>query len=252
MDLKEAPAAGEFRRHPWEVARLRFFRRLLETHGVVRRPIRVLDAGAGDGWFLTEVVRRLPPGSRGVAWDPGYLRHGLPSLPSGAVPLDVTAESPAGAFDLILCLDVLEHVPDDERFLKDLATRNLADGGVALVSVPAWPLLWSDHDAALEHHRRYEPVRARRTIERAGLRVVESGGLFHSLLAPAALRALLDRLRPSRSERAPRSTLEWRWGRRSAEFITALLALESRASFRLARSGVEVPGLSFWALCRKA
>jgi hypothetical protein len=86
------------------------------------------------------------------------------------------------AFDLMLFLDVLEHVADDHAFLKEMVGEALAPGGTIVVSVPAWQGLFGKHDEALKHYRRYSPRTLRAMLSNAGLEVTNSGGIFHTLL----------------------------------------------------------------------
>ena len=58
------------------------------------------------------------------------------------------------SFDLITLLDVLEHIENDQEFLKNLKSY-LKRGGFLLITVPAYKFLWSEHDEALGHFRRY-------------------------------------------------------------------------------------------------
>ena len=62
MDLNERPPGDDVRRHPWEIARARSFRLLIASHVDVPDARRVLDIGAGDGWFATDIRARAPAG----------------------------------------------------------------------------------------------------------------------------------------------------------------------------------------------
>jgi len=73
-------------------------------------------------------------------------------------------------FDLILALDVLEHIEDD-RGAVDRVTELLAPGGRFLVTVPALPCLWSLHDVAHHHFRRYTRASLSKLLCGAGLRI---------------------------------------------------------------------------------
>src|SRR5262245_31654140 len=79
MDLAEAPSQP-FRRHPWEEARFRFLYDVLHAAGLDRRAARVLDVGAGDAWFASQLAQRMPAGSEITCWDTGY----TPGGPAGA------------------------------------------------------------------------------------------------------------------------------------------------------------------------
>lgn len=60
----------------------------------------------------------------------------------------------ADYFDAIICLDVLEHIQEDDKVVSEI-NRVLKSGGKFLISVPEDPGLWSDHDVAVSHFRRY-------------------------------------------------------------------------------------------------
>lgn len=231
------------RRHPWETARAAFFLRVLLDSRALRPGARALDVGAGDAWFATQLVGAVPSATV-VCWDVGYdtTTVQLPSIPG----LSFVSALPASSFGLALLLDVLEHVEDDEAFLSSVV-EHLSPGAAALVSVPAWPRLFGAHDRALHHHRRYAPAAARALIERAGLRVERAGGLFHSLLLPRLV--ALTRERAGTPSITP--AIEWRRGPVLTGLADTLLAADTSVS-RLASSvGLDLPGLSWWALCRK-
>lgn len=74
------------------------------------------------------------------------------------------------AFDLIVLLDVMEHLDDDTAALRALRSR-LKPGGWLLITVPAYPFLWSHHDELHHHKRRYVARSLRAVIDAAGCRV---------------------------------------------------------------------------------
>jgi len=97
---------------------------------------------------------------------------------------------PEGAYDLVALLDVLEHVPDDKNSLRAIY-KLLKPGGALLLTVPINPWMWSAHDVAHHHHRRYRPVEIRKLAVDAGY-AIELLSPFNSLLFPpiAAVRLL--------------------------------------------------------------
>src|SRR4029079_14886838 len=103
-------------------------------------------------------VEGLEPDA-GVVTDPRW----QPAIRSAPLGPDFRAEEP---YDLILLLDVLEHIADDVAALA-AARRALRPGGHLLVTVPALPWLWSRHDEANHHHRRYLPRGLRRSLRQA-------------------------------------------------------------------------------------
>lgn len=74
------------------------------------------------------------------------------------------------SFDLVTCIDVLEHLEDDRRAIAELV-RILRPGGLLVVSVPAFMFLWGDHDTIYGHHRRYTTGQIRERFVAAGLRM---------------------------------------------------------------------------------
>jgi len=248
MDLRErtsgrvAPAG----RHPWELARARFFRRLIDRSTDVGTVRRVLDVGAGDGWFAQELLPDLGPAAEVVCWDVNYRSDDL-ATPAGAR-ITRTNARPDGSFDLVLLLDVLEHIEDDEGFLAGEVVPLMAAGGTAVVSVPAHPSLFSDHDRMLQHHRRYRPAVLRALLERH-LDVVDHGSVFASLLAPRAVSVLAER---AGRHHDPTGVGAWTAGPAITTALTAVLDADATATAGLSRRGVPVPGLSTWAVARSA
>jgi SAM-dependent methyltransferase len=74
------------------------------------------------------------------------------------------------SFDAVTMLDVLEHLSDDRLALAEV-WRVLRPGGALVMSVPAYQKLWSAHDEALHHFRRYEYRGLRRVLHQAGFAV---------------------------------------------------------------------------------
>src|SRR5207244_4418501 len=95
-------------------------------------------------------ARRLGPGLHYMVGD------------LGALPL-----APA-AFDVVLALDVLEHLDDDATALAE-AARLLKPGATLVVTVPALPSLWGAQDVVSHHRRRYTKRTLRALFARAGL-----------------------------------------------------------------------------------
>jgi len=75
-----------------------------------------------------------------------------------------------GAFDTVLMINVLEHVPDEQLALHNVR-NSLEPGGRAVILVPQNPRLYNSLDHALEHRERYTAAGLRRSLETAGFRV---------------------------------------------------------------------------------
>jgi len=249
MDLRERPSR-DFVRHPWETARSSFFARLVERRPDGSAP-RILDVGSGDTWFAAELAARLP-GARIRCWDRSYTPELIASLAAAAPEgVELSAARPAGSFDWLILLDVLEHVEDDRGFLRELVGANLAPGGRLLVSVPAWPSLFGRRDLGMGHLRRYSRRACHGLLAGAGLRIRESGGLFHSLLPLRLASVWGDRMR-RRSGPRDALTLEWRHGPASARWVHRWLLLDAGLGRVASRLRLDCPGLSCWALCERS
>jgi SAM-dependent methyltransferase len=247
VDLVELPDRV-VRRHPWEESRFEFFFRVLADSNLLATAGAVLDVGAGDAWFANQLAGRSAI-RRIVCWDTGYTPEFLGGRQLEAPGrVELSAEKPSGAYGLFLLLDVLEHVEEDRVFLNTLVRDNLAPGGHALISVPAWPSLFSSHDVRLRHYRRYTPASARALIGSAGLEIIRSAGLFHSLWLPRAIEVARERL--TGRSKAP-ARLEWNASFALTKFVSATLACDVWLSLLESRLGWSLPGLSWWALCRR-
>lgn len=242
MDLVEANSGAMAARHPWEVARQGLLVRLLRSAGLLRPGVRVLDVGAGDAWFAARLAA-LPERPDVVALDPGY-RQGVP----GAEGVRFVSTPPAERFDVLLLLDVLEHVEDDLAFVSALVLDQLGPSGRVVVTVPAWPALFGGHDRRLGHLRRYTPGATRELLARAGLEVTRAGGAFHTLLPVRAAQRVAEWF----TQRPAPAAGDWRGPPYLSAALAALLAAEGHVTLGLAMLGVSLPGLSWWALCRRA
>jgi SAM-dependent methyltransferase len=163
---------------------------------------RLLDLGCGGGRHAFEAYRR---GARVVAADlnvgdltqvgamfAAMREAGEASPPAAAVALRCDGTSLPfgdGAFDKVIAAEILEHVPDDQRAMAEVA-RVLRPGGVAAVTVPAWlpeRVCWalSDeyHEVPGGHVRIFTRAELVAKISQAGL-VVTGSHHAHALHSP--------------------------------------------------------------------
>jgi SAM-dependent methyltransferase len=96
-------------------------------------------------------------------------------------------------FQAAVALDVLEHVPDDLRVLTEIH-RVIRPRGLVVVTVPAFRFLWSQHDVALHHKRRYRSGDIARLMERAGFRTLKLSYAMSLLFLPVVAYRLLERV----------------------------------------------------------
>lgn len=131
--------------------------------------LRVLDIGCGTGLILEGLSGRTF--SLGLDFSPKALtfcrQRGLQNLIRGDVSHLPIADS---SIDLILALDLFEHIENDRSLMREI-TRALKPGGCLLATVPAHQYLWSQHDEALHHFRRYSRGEFRSLVAESGLRL---------------------------------------------------------------------------------
>jgi SAM-dependent methyltransferase len=104
-----------------------------------------------------------------------------------------------GSCDAVVSLDLIEHVPDDTLALREMFAA-LRPGGTLIVTVPAYQFLWSSHDDAVGHVRRYTKGGLLRVARDAGFEVVLGAYVMSSILPAAMVLRLAERLRPRREE----------------------------------------------------
>jgi hypothetical protein len=151
-------------------------------------------------------------------------------------------------FELLLLLDVLEHVDDPATFLYQLVETRLGAAGRVLVTVPAYQGLFTQHDRNLKHFRRYSRHEIAGVARAAGLHVLDSGYLFSSLLLPRALAALGEHVRPP-SQKSDIGVGHWRAPRALTRLLTSILELDNRVALGAHDLGIILPGLSTWLIC---
>jgi 2-polyprenyl-3-methyl-5-hydroxy-6-metoxy-1,4-benzoquinol methylase len=157
---------------------------------VIRRKInlpplaRILEIGCGTGHNLGMLSAfgdvdaiEIDDHSRGIAAQ----RLGRDI---GASPLPELKDVADQSYDMVAILDVLEHVDDDRAALMAIAQR-LRPGGTILITAPQYPWMWSGHDVANHHFRRYTKATLRKAVADAGLNMVMLQS-FNSLLFPLA------------------------------------------------------------------
>ncbi|HEX8835155.1 MAG TPA: methyltransferase domain-containing protein [Abditibacteriaceae bacterium] len=123
--------------------------------------LRLLDIGCGTGANLPMLHAFVGPAGAltGIDFSPLALEFARSHPESKNADLQqadaLNLPFDDNSFDIVTMLDVLEHLSDDERALQEVR-RVLRPGGVYVWSVPAYQKLWSAHDEALHHFRRYE------------------------------------------------------------------------------------------------
>ena len=164
--------------------------------------LEILDVGCGPGALLSELSRYgnasgidMSEQAVGFCHDRGISNVSVSSVES------ITA--PDNSFDLVLALDVLEHVKDDHAAAFELY-RVLKPGGTAVIFVPAFMFLWGITDVLSEHYRRYTRKEICAVLTAVGFSLERSSYFNTFLFLPIATVRLAVRLfrLPMKSENA--------------------------------------------------
>jgi SAM-dependent methyltransferase len=139
--------------HPWIVRRFEVLRAL--AGGLIRQATSIAEAGCGHGLLQRQIEDFYNVQVTGFDLNAAALEQ-TASRVSPVCCYDLLEQAPeyAGRFDLIFLFDVLEHVADEDGFLRALRFH-LAPGGKVLINVPAFQSLLSRYDRAVGHLRRY-------------------------------------------------------------------------------------------------
>ena len=151
----------------------------------------LLEIGCGNGFVLAAIHAKYPHAQcTGTDfYDEGlaFARQRLPNC--SFMQLDAQTMHEEHAYDVISAFDVLEHIPDDQLVIHNIA-RALTPNGFMVVTVPQHQWLWSHVDTYSSHMRRYSEADLCRKVEHAGLSVVYTTS-FVSLLLPLMLMSRL-------------------------------------------------------------
>jgi SAM-dependent methyltransferase len=201
MDIKEIDILGDdLHRHWYYISKGRALKSFLQPH----HPRSILDVGAGSGIF-SKILLRSTRAESAVCVDIGYDEERSEVYHHKRIEFKRSIDRSDA--DLALFMDVIEHVDDDVGLLRTYA-EILAPGALVLITVPAFPFLFSGHDLFLEHKRRYTLPSLESTVRRAGLEVINSKYFFGLLFPVAAVQRLLNRIFLKSNHIEPKSALK--------------------------------------------
>ncbi|KQV72777.1 hypothetical protein ASC64_19195 [Nocardioides sp. Root122] len=234
-----------------KVGRGHLLRTLLTEHANDRGGLQILEIGAGVGQNVpilqefgeVDVLEINPLGLTALRKLEG-VRHVF----DHAIPAPLQ-----GPYDVVIALDVLEHLADDHAAAAWVASL-LSAGGVFVATVPAYQWLFGDHDRALDHYRRY--TRRRLVSAMPPELEVRQAGYFVTLLFPIAvvMRLASSSRRVFKSRRRGAGSNDA--GRKQSAAVPArvdgLFLAELRAEAAIIGRGIRLPfGLSAFAVARK-
>ena len=250
MDLLEL--TENTKRHPWELARVKTLAKILKMIEDSARISWVLDVGCSDGFIAKNVLKELSV-ERIDGIDINLRDFEIKELSS--LYKDINFHNrfetlKARKYNLILLLDVLEHIEDDTSFLIEIIEEYLDLGGYCLLTAPAYNCFFSSHDRFLRHYRRYNLKKLMSLISNVHLESIYCGYLFFSLI-PVRLISLWYERFAKVEFMANKGLWRWKYGKIFTILIASFLTLENVVSITLKKIGITIPGLTVWSLCKK-
>lgn len=251
MDIKELQAHQHsfINRHPWELARLKIIEHLVRKHG--KGIDHILDVGCGDAFVLKQ-LQKNQPFARYSAVDHALTAEIKQQLTEGTNAICLYNSLPEyldPKSDCILLLDVIEHCEDDLSVLQSTLRHTVStDDAKIIITVPAFQQLFSEHDIILGHYRRYSMKQLQEVCHRAGLRTIETGYFFFSLLLIRGAQRLLEK----KNKRNITQTINnWQGSKWLTTGIASVLWIDFLVSSLFLKIGIRIPGLSIYCICQK-
>ena len=140
-----------------------------------------LDSGSGTG-LNSLIIGEFANKVEGLEMSPEAIRLSALRAPNLVVKEGSFPESQLEKqYDLISLFDVLEHIKDDQKSINRIGEA-LKPGGLAVLTIPAYPWLWSEHDKTLHHFRRYRKQDLVNLVNQAGGLKIEYMSYFNTTL----------------------------------------------------------------------
>lgn len=157
----------------WHVGRLKIIHgqiKKLQEKGLLKFDAAILNVGAGTGGTIPTLekfgtVMNVDTSDQAIRFIESGGHHA--KLIDGS-----TLPFKDSTFDMVVALDVMEHIEDDAAALKEWL-RVIKPGGMIFITVPAYQWLWSDHDVVMHHYRRYSTGQIRSLTKAYPVKIIK-------------------------------------------------------------------------------
>lgn len=191
MNFKEYKKMEKFEKtYWWHQGRLHLMDKIVRKYLPKKDKLNFLEIGCGTGATLKLLskfgkITGIDISEKAVAH---CRKKGFKDIVLGDInTLDLRMYK--NTFDAVFALDVLEHVQDDMEMMTRVR-KMLKEDGLFIITIPAHKFLWSEHDEALHHKRRYHSLEITKKLEDAGLKVIKkSHFVFFAFLPIVFFRA---------------------------------------------------------------
>ncbi|OYT10999.1 MAG: methyltransferase type 11 [Bacteroidetes bacterium 4572_112] len=254
MDLLEHKLNSADVRHPWETARLEVIQRLLQKDSKLLQAKHIADIGCGDTFVVNSLANKFPQ-KLYTAIDSAFTDDDIKIFSSQSdnnilLKKNVDDIIDTKAIDIVLLMDVIEHIEFEVDFLKTLAqNKAITKETTFLITVPAFNSLFSAHDTYLKHYRRYNNNELQKVAKQAGLDIKSSGYFFSTLLIIRVLEKIKEILIGKKEQKGLN---EKQYNKKTAGIIKTFLLLDFGITNLFNKIGIKIPGLSTYIICTKS
>lgn len=255
MDLLEYRDSENMQRHPWETARFGVMLRLLKRE-FSKEDLNIADIGCGDTFVVNSLAEQFPK-FKFLAIDSAFTDADIDFFSKEFSDKNINLaksveEIPTftSKLDIVLLMDVIEHIEDEVLFLQDIVKQNFIHKDTfVFITVPAFQSLFTAHDKHLLHYRRYSRKVLIEALSKSGLEIIDSGYFFTSLMLVRVLQKMLEKIF---GEKEQKGLAEANFDKKKAQIIKSFLLLDFKITRIFHQLGIQIPGLSTYALCRKS
>lgn len=244
------------KRHPWERARVQVVKNMLKPILVEKSgPVNILDVGSGDAYLVHQLISENPHLTAHCV-DIEYSDEIVDSLNKQVEARRIKFYKSIDEFseansemvvDIVLFLDVIEHVEDDVALLNLITNiSNIKPSSHLLITVPAYQSLFSAHDVFLKHYRRYNVNSLRGSITAAGCNTNKTGYFFFSLYLARRIQKLLS----GNMEDSQKGISAYKPVFILDQVFLSILLIDYYLFKAFSSLGLKVPGLSCFAICQ--
>jgi SAM-dependent methyltransferase len=256
MDLVELAKQNIISRHPWETVRIKIvaekISNLLSQELSGKNAIRVLDVGSGDAYVIDQLATQFP-NVHFVAVDTYYDQDIIEDLQKGFVNKDKielfgsweSFEQKGYEIDLVLLLDVIEHVPDDVAFMKMIGEK-IKNPFHFIITVPAFQKLFTQHDVFLKHYRRYHNSMLKSNVNLAGWTPREVGYFYIIALLMRTMGKIKEKFLGAKV--SDKGISEWKKSEGVTKLANTVLWLDYKFASFFRMMGIKLPGLSNYCI----
>ena len=223
--------------HPWKLSRGNCVLKQLKHKNLHN----IADIGVNDMYY-TKKVKEIVDG-KVYAVDVFFPEDG--EIRDGIFCLNDINKLPDNELDGIIMMDVLEHIENDKVFF-DIIVNKLKNGGIMLITVPAWQFLFSAHDVNSLHYRRYNKKQLIALLKHNEVKTKKCHYFYTSLF-------LARLVFISKKNKFTGNDIGWKYSEKNiiTIIVRTILDIDFWINKMLDKIGIHLPGLSLIAVCRK-